>query len=295
MTTISVKDMKSPGAFEVSSGRLSFIEPAQNGRNKDFDFPLHFKISAIFFCNSGAVNIMINDNEVHLEKGSILVITPDSVIESVTEEESPCGISVVMIAGEEHFRSVVIDRMLWDLMIRIRKDPMVKLDEEEVIIVSEYRNLVIHLLTSRKGDTYREAAMNSLTDAFLYEFLNLLTSKVSYVPRNEDKIVGKRLFLSFLDAVQKGEGKIHSVEDLAEELCVSSKYLARVIKENSGMTPSDWMDEYTMRAIIHHLRHTDKPMKEIAIIMGFPNPSSFGAFFKRHAGISPGAFRLKSK
>ena len=295
MTTISQKELKSPGVIEVSSGRLSFAESVTSEGNKDFVFPILFKISAMFICSKGAVSVVINDKKVYLEKGSLLVITPNSVIESIVEEESPCGISVVMIAGEDHFRSIVIDRMLWDLMVKIRKDPVIKLDDEEVLLISEYRNLVIHLLSARRGDTYREAAMNSLTDAFLYEFLNILTYKVSYEPHEEDKIVGKRLFLSFLDSVQKGEGKIHSVDDLAEELCVSPKYLARVVKENSGMTPSDWMDEYTMRAIIHNLRHTDKPMKEIAIIMGFPNPSSFGAFFKRHTGISPGAFRQKSK
>ena len=78
---------------------------------------------------------------------------------------------------------------------------------------------------------------------------------------------------------------------MADRLCVSPKYLARIVRVNSGMTPSQWMDEYTMREIVRELRRTDKSMKDISMSLGFPNPSSFGTFFRKHAGMSPASYR----
>lgn len=57
------------------------------------------------------------------------------------------------------------------------------------------------------------------------------------------------------------------------------------------LTATSWINDHTIEIVKHHLRHSDKSVKEIADAMGFPNLSFFGKYVKRHTGLSPVAYR----
>ena len=79
-------------------------------------------------------------------------------------------------------------------------------------------------------------------------------------------------------------------------MCITSKYLSNICKENSGKTAYDWIIEYAIEDINRLLSHSDMSIKEIANYLDFPNLSFFGKFVKAHLGCSPTEFRrLKGK
>ena len=200
-----------------------------------------------------------------------------------------------MIAAPERYKSIVIDSKLWDLMMSIRKHPVLRLNPREMELALAYKELVSQALQIHRNSPFNDKVLGSLADAFFYELLNVLSSRLPYMSRPAKRSRGQRVFLAFIDEINANGGKYTSVESVADKLCVSTKYLARVVKQNSGMSPSAWMDEYTMRAIIADLRHSNKSMKAISMAYGFPNPSSFGTFFRRHAGVSPAAYRVLNR
>jgi len=293
MNCVSLKDLNAPGVIEISSGRLYVVQEMKGRRSEGYDFPIRFDLAAVVLCHKGSADVVMNDLHVTLQRDEILFITPGSIMESFRETGSDCEISIIMSSAAERFRSVMIDRQLWDLMVRVRRHPVIRITEEEKGIELANREMLTQILGNRREGDYTDLILSSLTDVFLYQMLNVLSKRFSYQNRTGEKLLGSRAFMKFLDILQESDGKMRSVEEMARRLSVSPKYLARIVKENSGMTPSEWMDEYTMRAIIHELRHTDKAMKDIALSMGFPNPSSFGTFFRKHEGISPAAYRAK--
>lgn len=68
-----------------------------------------------------------------------------------------------------------------------------------------------------------------------------------------------------------------------------------VCKQHSGKTALQWIEEYTLADIDYYLRSTDRSIKEVANILGFPNASFFGKFVKEHFGISPMSYRERRK
>lgn len=82
------------------------------------------------------------------------------------------------------------------------------------------------------------------------------------------------LFPRFLVLLQNNKVKHRQVTDYASELYVSPK-------------------EYTLSDIDYHLRSTEYLVKEIANILGFPNPSFFGKYIKEYLGMSPMEYRNK--
>lgn len=61
------------------------------------------------------------------------------------------------------------------------------------------------------------------------------------------------------------------------------------------MTPTEWLDIFSLQAMVHQLRHTDRPLKEIAADLGFPNTSAFGTYVKHHLGVAPAAYRRQNR
>lgn len=293
MDSISVKDMKVPGAVEISPGRLSVVEGIGSKAPKEYSFPLRFEIAAILICRQGEVRLVLNDQPITFRSSEMLFINPDSVLEQFEDKNGDCDITLIMIAEAERFRSVVIDRQLWDMTLYLRKKPLIRLGKEEHELSEAYKKL-IELLQSQKKQPYSDHVFSALADVFLFQMLNIVSSKISSTSLALDSVPGQGLFFRFLDVLKQGKGHCRSVEEMAARLCVSPKYLARIVKANSGMTPSEWMDEYTMRAAIHELRHSEKPIKDIAQSLGFPNPSSFGTFFRKHGGLSPAVYRQKN-
>ena len=93
-------------------------------------------------------------------------------------------------------------------------------------------------------------------------------------------------------AEQSG-GRIRRVEEFANQLNITPKYLSTILKETMNCRPSTIIQIFTMKAIEHRLRFTDMTIQEISNELNFPNPSYFGKYFKEHAGMTPMEYRNK--
>gem|GEM_PF-6891832 len=295
MNSVRLEDLKAPGAIEVCSGRLSVVENIKGDSRIEYELPLRFEIAAVLQCRQGQAKLVLNDAMLPLHENELLFITPDSVLERFEDVTGNCCISVIMIAGADRFRTIVMDRHLWGLMGHVRRNPLLRMGKSELDLADAYRNIIIQIMKTQKGADYTGMILSSLADAFMYQLLNLLSSEYSHKPATGEHLPGQHVFLRFMDVLKESDGSLRSVKEAARRLCVSPKYLARVVRENSGMTPSEWIDEYTMRAIAYQLKHTEKSMKDIAMTLGFSNPSNFGTFFRRHEGVSPAAYRRANR
>ena len=134
--------------------------------------------------------------------------------------------------------------------------------------------------------------MMSLLHCVIFELLSL-TNKVESIDFDEDEQSSQSdvLFRNFLELLAEHEGRVRSVQEYADMLYVSPKYLSAVVKQSSGRTALALIHETTIHAIVRQLKYTDKPIKEISEEMGFPSLSFFGKFVKTQLGVSPKKFR----
>lgn len=82
-----------------------------------------------------------------------------------------------------------------------------------------------------------------------------------------------------------------SVQEYADELGVSVSRLNSVVKDGTGMTPGQIMRNELVLAAKRLLAHSNKNISEICFELNFEDPSYFGRFFKREAGVTPSVFR----
>ena len=84
-----------------------------------------------------------------------------------------------------------------------------------------------------------------------------------------------------------------SVEFYAEKLCISKQYLSLIVKEKTRVTIGTVIASMRTEAASRLLRNPDLTIQQIAERLSFADQSSFGKFFKKHAGISPLKYRQK--
>jgi AraC family transcriptional activator of pobA len=85
------------------------------------------------------------------------------------------------------------------------------------------------------------------------------------------------------------------VNDYAGMLSITPNHLNRVIKELTGGTASDSIQEMLLQEAKALLKYTDSTISEIAYKLQFSDPSSFVRFFKSTSKQTPKDFRLMSK
>lgn len=100
------------------------------------------------------------------------------------------------------------------------------------------------------------------------------------------------IFQRFLDLLDRDGAARHSVGYYANLLCITPKYLSIVCVKHTQRTAKDWIDDYMKEAARRYLTASDKSMKEISDVLGFPNASYFGRFVKEHLGTSPLSYRV---
>jgi signal transduction histidine kinase/AraC-like DNA-binding protein len=82
-----------------------------------------------------------------------------------------------------------------------------------------------------------------------------------------------------------------SRRELAQEIGVSESYLSEIFRKELGLSPWQYLTRYRIRQAKRLLRCTTESVTNIALRVGFEDPSYFSRAFRRECGVSPTAFR----
>jgi len=83
----------------------------------------------------------------------------------------------------------------------------------------------------------------------------------------------------------------YDLERLAARAGLSKFYFNRLFKGALGMSPSHYHIRLRMDAAKRLLRETRRSIVEIALEVGYSNPSHFAQLFRKEAGLSPSDYR----
>lgn len=175
-----------------------------------------------------------------------------------------------------------------NLFLFSRQNPVVSMSTEEVMMFKEY----IAFLKMKMSDTthtYRRQVAGCILGSMIYELCNAIKRYSIQASRHSNK--SQAVFEKFIKLVEANFRTERRVGWYSEQLDMSPKTLLETVKRVSKRTPNEWLDVYTTLEIRLLLRHTSKPIKEIAEELNFGSQSSLGKFFREHVGISPSAYR----
>lgn len=101
------------------------------------------------------------------------------------------------------------------------------------------------------------------------------------------------IFQRFMLDVQKYCTERRDTMFYARRSKLSPKYFSTVIREHSGVAPSEWIIQNVIAEAKHLLADVSLSVKEIAESMNFPSQADFTKYFRRYTGQTPTGFRTR--
>lgn len=97
----------------------------------------------------------------------------------------------------------------------------------------------------------------------------------------------------YFESGQLHEKGIPSIEQIAEEMSVSQRYLSDTLKKETGKTTTEHLQLYLIDEAKNILLKPNKSISEVAYELGFEYPQYFSRLFKKKEGLSPSEYREK--
>ena len=258
------------------------------------NYPVRFDGYILFFLKKGHFSLDINLNTFDIHENSLLVVVPGNIVKLSAYKEDHIGDAELLFAlvSREFLSSIRFDfNKVFQDSIRVWKNPCITLQGEELDLAEDYFNLTRKILSSAQ-DNKREIT-GSLLTSFTYVALGLWTQRLASAPPEESASSARvnQVFERFLALVTEYHNEQRGVAFYADKLCLTPKYLSKLVKMSSGRSAPDWIDSYVILEAKNLLKYSDKPIKEIVYLLHFPNQSVFYKFFKAHTGQTPSEYR----
>lgn len=172
--------------------------------------------------------------------------------------------------------------------------PVYELSDEQVLTVKNCFQKMDAELNSdypHKYDVLRN---------LVFELIHFaLKSQPAVQSRRSPVNASQRIAAIFLELLERqfpvddthSEIRLRTASAFAVQLAVHVNHLNRAVKENTGKTTSQLIQERLMQEARILLKHSSWPVSNIAWALGFKEVSHFNNFFKKETGQSPLQFR----
>ncbi len=279
--------VKMPESIKYFDGEIAFADNVKSIAALQATFKVNFV--AFVFCQAGTLQLRLNNVAYVVEAHDALFVSANSVVSDLEpDDDFMCKI----IALSTSFGINFINKTIFEGLLRISSNPIIKFDNEESELMVKYYELAMFKIGHPSLNYGRETMLDLLRSFSL----DLLSSISKHVEENETTILrqGDRLFRRFVMLLAANESNNRSVQHFANLLCVSPKYLTSICTQKCGKTASELISASITGRIKQLLQYSDKSIKEIASEMNFDNLSFFGKYVKKHLGDSPNNYRKKN-
>ena len=82
-----------------------------------------------------------------------------------------------------------------------------------------------------------------------------------------------------------------TLEEIAKRVGVSSQYLSKIFKEETGQTFVEYLTTLRINRAKDIIQTSDQPIKQVGIVVGYKDPNYFSRIFRSVVGLSPSDFR----
>ena len=244
----------------------------------------------IVICTEGIAQFDYDGQQIRLHKDDLFLYMAHSVVTNFMSSSDFNCRQIWFSRGELWNINKYGEVSLSDLPY-LKRHPIMHLTDDDVKLLDDYFQLLCRRMRDPSPVLYSNI-VRSLVSTMMLEILSMMRRQE---PENTVTTGVHRQWLAneFMRLVEQSDGRIRKVDDFANQLNITPKYLSTLLKETMNRRPSEMIHFYTLKAIEHRLRYTDMTMQEIANDLNFANASFFGKYFKEHAGMTPLDFRKK--
>ena len=253
--------------------------------------PCRFDGYMLLYCVKGRIRLNVNLSEYCIEEGMIFMNVPGNIIRvneilDVPKEE----VRYVCVAMSKDFlQGMHLDaNKIFNEGMSMMENPSVRLNDKELQMVRCGLEVMTRMVNS--DALYKREALLSTLSAMFYLLMGVWRRRdESADPSQSNR--SKIIFDQFIKLVSEYHTRYRNVGFYADKLCLTPKYLSKLIKNATGRSAPDWIDQYVILEAKNLLKYSGVTIKEIVYRLNFPNQSVFYKFFKARTGMTPTEYR----
>ena len=235
----------------------------------------------------GWLTIVYNGQELTLLPDDLYIYSPGQEVTVLAASENYRGICLL---ADEH---ITIESPTVHDLVNIAYAPIVQLHEPKISLphddarrMEEKMREIIGYLHS--DHIYKTKILQMLYAVFLLDVQNAQANVISQrkVPQRVEEI-----FFNFIRLLPQHFAEHHDIAFYASALNISSVYLSRVVRQVTGRTVIDYINQHLLMEASYLLRTTSLSITEIADRLHFADTPSFSKFFSRKKGVTPKDYR----
>ena len=260
---------------------------------------------------SGQIEAIMNDIQPSIVKVGMIrrVETLEVVIDALTKYRPDYIIYAPAIwssNGDALMTEDVVSQIKYRLLplcsvvVARKKENDIILQDTKLLSMAEGRGMQVFLLDNANSHGLTNRFSSALAVYLnrgnkMEEALGMAQDFINVELTRESNLQGRssELYNQFISQVNNFCRTYSDVHFYADQLNVSSRYLAQVTRRISGKTPKAIIDEYIVKEIERELSTTTHTVQEIANTFGFSSQAHLTKFFKKMKGVTPSAFRQK--
>jgi AraC-like DNA-binding protein len=256
------------------------------------------RISADFYClmfkHYNRNNVRYGRKLVDFNNGSLICMAPNQLIEMANDMDG----AIQMEGWGVFFHPDLIRNT--SLNDKIKDYSFFSYEVSEALHMSEkekqiFNDCVLKLdgELQENIDTHSQAIIVSNIELLLnycsrFYGRQFITRKSanSWIVTQVEKILG-----DYFREGKLSEQGLPTVKSLADKVNLSASYLSDLLKKETGKNAQDHIHFYLIEEAKNILISTNKPVNEVAYLLGFEYPQYFNKLFKQKTGKTPVEFR----
>jgi AraC family transcriptional regulator, transcriptional activator of pobA len=248
---------------------------------------LRRRFNLIYLLNNGLHDVHLGA-EYRWLKPNDLVIVPENMLYASSNVRSCTGYCI-------HFKTEFIQPLLNGPITG--QFPFFNMDAEHIINITAEETEIIK--KSFRDIIAEYERFSAERDYLLRNYIFILLLRIREIYRPFAKKImesatrSSKLANRFKHLVEINFTEMREVQQYADKLHITAKYLSDVVKETFGKTPREMINDMLLLETKVQLVSTDKTITEIALDLNFNDQSHFNHFVKQHTGYSPLELRKK--
>ena len=270
-----------------------FIPDLREFLSRDCDRLHLLKGTLLCFCQRGAASIKINYTTYELREHDILAIRPTHVFSLDGHGEDTV---LEAILYTDKFWAAISHSLDYRLIKVVERNPKARIPADTRAEVQELLRMI------RQHDEVHNSVPNAEIERWVAKGLafSLLVLLVSVIVKADIDVPHpttrkETLTRDFFELLSEHYETERTVTYYADKLCVTPKHLSTMVKDVTGLSIQEWINDVTVLNIKRRLMTTTDTIEQIADVLGFGSASTFVRFFRQHTGTTPAKFRVEMK
>lgn len=259
-----------------------------------FPYPFRNINLGLIMVLKGKLRIRINLETFIISANDIVIINSKYIVQFLEILEPVKVISVVFTEDYALKHTLNFKDFGGLRFFEMNKMPVLSLSENYCTTVFNMMH-TMYLLNSKDipATLYQKEKM--------FHYFNLLALEIVEAYREQadridiQNLRQRELIQSFLNLLSTHVMRERTVQFYADQLYITPGHLTKVLKEASGNTAREIIEEYVVLEARQLLMETSLSLAQIAEKLHFSDQSFFGKFFKKKMKVTPNAYRNSFK